>query len=209
MCCCSVPKSHLTLCHPKDCSTTGSSVLHFFLEFAQIHVHWVSDAIWPSHSLLPSSLLPSIFPSIRFFSNEFALWIRWPKYRSFSFSRSPSNEYSDLISFRMDWFDLLAVEETLKSLLQHHSSKPSVFRCSTFFMVQLSHVYMTTGKTIALCLWRFILIFGKTNTIMQSFKNKIKLKKKKELSAKKRKTNKQTNHSFDYVQFCQPQRGPG
>ena len=162
-----------------------------------------------SHLILCHSLLLSIFLSIRVFPNESGLCIRWSKYWSFHFSISPANKYSGLISSRMDWFDLLAVEETLESLLQHHSSKPSVFRCSTFFMIQLSHVYMTTGKTIALCLWRFILIFGKTNTIMQSFKNKIKLKKKKELSAKKRKTNKQTNHSFDYVQFCQPQRGPG
>ena len=149
MCCCSVPKSHLTLCHPKDCSTTGSSVLHFFLEFAQIHVHWVSDAIWPSHSLLPSSLLPSIFPSIRFFSNEFALWIRWPKYRSFSFSRSPSNEYSDLISFRMDWFDLLAVQEILKSFFSTTIWEHQFFSAQPSLWPKLSHLYMTTGKTIA------------------------------------------------------------
>ena len=148
MCCCSVPKSHLTLCHPKDCSTTGSSVLHFFLEFAQIHVHWVSDAIWPSHSLLPSSLLPSIFPSIRFFSNEFALWIRWPKYRSFSF-RSPSNEYSDLISFRMDWFDLLAVQEILKSFFSTTIWEHQFFSAQPSLWPKLSHLYMTTGKTIA------------------------------------------------------------
>ena len=149
MCCCSVPKSHLTLCHPKDCSTTGSSVLHFFLEFAQIHVHWVSDAIWPSHSLLPSSLLPSIFPSIRFFSNEFALWIRWPKYRSFSFSRSPSNEYSDLISFRMDWFDLLSVQEILKSFFSTTIWEHQFFSAQPSLWPKLSHLYMTTGKTIA------------------------------------------------------------
>ena len=99
-----------------------------------------------SHPLL----LPSIFPSIRVFSNESALRIRWPKYWSFSFSISPSNEYSGVISFRMDWLDLLAVQGTLKSLLQHHSSKPSILRCSAFFIVQLSHPYMTTGKTIAL-----------------------------------------------------------
>src|SRR5574340_957632 len=96
----------------------------------------------------PLLLLPSIFPSIRVFSNESALRIRWPKYWSLSFNISPSSEYSGLISFRMDWLDLLDVQETLKSLLQHHSSKASVLRCSAFFIVQFSHSYMTTGKTI-------------------------------------------------------------
>ena len=105
------------------------------------------------HRLL---LLPSIFPSIRVFSNESALHIRWPKYWSFSFSISPFNEYSGLISFRMDWLDLLAVQGTLKSLLQHHSSKASIIRCSAFFIVQVSHPYMTTGKTIALTRWTFV-----------------------------------------------------
>ena len=107
----------------------------------------------PSNHLIlccPLLLLPSVFPSIRVFSNESALCIRWPKYWSFSFSVSPSNEYSGLISFRMDWLDLLAVQVTLKSLLQHHSSKESILWCSAFFTVQLSHPYMTTGKTIAL-----------------------------------------------------------
>ena len=101
-------------------------------------------------------LLPSIFPSIMVFSNELALHIRWPKYWSFSFSPSPSNEYSGLISSKIDWFDLLAVERTLKSLLQHHSSKASIPRHSAFFIVQLSHPYMTTGKTIALTRWPFL-----------------------------------------------------
>ena len=101
------------------------------------------------HSLLP----PSIFPSIRVFSSESVLCIRWPKYWSFSFSISPSNEYSGLISFRIDWLDLLAVQGTLKGLLQHHSSKASILRRSAFFIVQLSHLYMTTGKTIALTRW--------------------------------------------------------
>ena len=101
-------------------------------------------------------LLPSLFPSIRVFSNEWVLCIRCPKYWSFSFSISPSNEYSGLISFRMDWLDLLAVQGTLKSLLQHHNSKASILRCSAFFMVQLSHPYMTTGKTIALTRWTFV-----------------------------------------------------
>ena len=101
-------------------------------------------------------LLPSIFPSIRVFSNESVLHIRWPKYWSFSFSFSPSNEYSGLISFRIDQFDLLRAQGTLKSLLQHHSSKASVLQCSAFFMVQLSHSYMTTGKTIALTRWTLV-----------------------------------------------------
>ena len=113
----------------------------------------------PSNHLIlchPLILLPSIFPSIRVFSNESVLHIRWPKYWSFSFSISPSNEYSGLISSRIDWFDLLALQGTLKSLLQHHSLKASILWCSAFFMVQLSHSYMTTGKIIALTVWRFI-----------------------------------------------------
>ena len=111
------------------------------------------ESVMPSNHLIlcrPLLLLPSIFPSIRVFSNESSLCIRWPKIWSFSFSISPSNEHSGLISFRMDWLDLLAVQETLKSLLQHHRSKASILRCSAFFIVQLSHPYMTTGKTIAL-----------------------------------------------------------
>ena len=100
-------------------------------------------------------LLPSVFPSIRVFSNESAFCHRWPKYWSFSLSTSPSNEYSWLISFRIEWLDLLAVQETLKSLLQHHSSKASILWCSAFFMVQLSHQYMTIGKTIAVTRWTF------------------------------------------------------
>ena len=140
----------MRLCDPMDCSTPGFPVLHHLPEFAQTHVHWVSDAIRPSHLCRPLLLLPSVFPSIRVFSNELALHIRWPKHWSFSFSISPSSEHSGLISFRMDWFDLLVVQETLKSLLQHHSSKASVLWCSAFFTVQLSHRYMTTGKTIAL-----------------------------------------------------------
>ena len=113
----------------------------------------------PSNHLIlchPLLLLPSIFPSIRVFSNESAFHIMWPKYWSFSFNISPSNEYSGLISFRMDWLDLLAVQGTLKSLLQHHSSKASLLQCSAFFTVQLSHPYMTTGKTIALTRQTFV-----------------------------------------------------
>ena len=113
----------------------------------------------PSNHLIlcrPLLFLPSIFPSIRVFSNESVLRIRWPKYWSFSFNISPFNEYSELISFRIDWFDLLAVQGTLKSLLQHHTSKASILWCSAFFIVQLSHPYMTTGKTIALTRWTFV-----------------------------------------------------
>ena len=113
----------------------------------------------PSNHLIfchPLLLPTSIFPSTRVFSNELVLHIRWPKYWSFSFSISPSNEYSGLISFRIDWLDLLAVQGTLKSLLQHHSSKSSILQCSAFFIVQFSHPYMTTGKTIALARWTFV-----------------------------------------------------
>ena len=117
------------------------------------------ESVLPSNHLVlchPLLLLPSIFPSTNVFSNESVLPIRWPKYWSFSFSISPSNEYSALIFFRIDWFDLLAVQGTLKSLLQHYSSKPSILWCSPFFMVQLSHPYMTIGKTIALTVWTFV-----------------------------------------------------
>ena len=144
------------------CSMLGSAVLYYFPEFSQIHVHWVSDAIQPSHPLLILSRLPSIFPSIRVLSNESALHIKWSKCwsSSFSFSISPSNEFSGLISFRIDWLDLLdpslRVQGTLKSLLQHHSSKAPILQCSAFFIVQLSHPYMTTGKTIVLTRWTFV-----------------------------------------------------
>ena len=134
-----------------DCSTLSFPVHHQLPELAQTHVHRVSDTIQPSHP--PSSLsLPAkeIFPSIRVFSNESDLHIRWLKYWSFSFGISPSNEYSGLVSFRIDWLHLLAVQGTLKNLLQHFGSKASILQCSAFFMVQLSHPYMTTGKTIAL-----------------------------------------------------------
>ena len=117
------------------------------------------ELVMPSNHLIlcgPLLFLPLIFPSSRVFSNESVLHIRWPKYWSFSFSISPSNEYSGLISFRMDWLDLLAVQGTLKSLLQHHSSKASILRCSAFFIVQLSHPYMTIGKTIALTRRSFV-----------------------------------------------------
>ena len=141
----SVAQSCPTLCEPMNRSTPGLPVHHQLPEFT--HVHRVSDAIQPSHPLLSPSLLPPIPPSIRVFSNESALRMRWPKYWSFSFGISPSREHLGLISFEMDWLDLLAVQGTLKSLLQHHSSKTSILWHSAFFTVQLSHPYMTTGKT--------------------------------------------------------------
>ena len=136
----------------------------------------------PSNHLIlchPLLLLPSIFPSLWVFSNESALRIRWPKYWSFSFSISPSNEYSGLISFRMDWSDLLALQVTLKSLLQHHSSKASILQCSAFFMVQLSHPYMTNGKTVALTRQNFVgkvmsLLFNMLSRLATAFLSRSK-----------------------------------
>ena len=133
-------------------SMPGFPVHHQLPEFTQAYVHWVGDAIQSSRPLL---LLPSIFPSIRVFSNESALHIRWPKCCSFSFNISPSNEYPGQI-FRKNWFDLLAVQGTFKSLLQHHSSKPLILWRSALFIVQLSYPYMTTRKTIALTRWAFV-----------------------------------------------------
>ena len=152
----SVGQSWLTLCDPMDCSMPSFPVHHQLPKRTQTHFHQVSDAIQPSHPLYPLLFPPSIFPSIRVFSHESVFHIRWPKFWSFSFSIIPSNEYSELISFRIDWLDLLAVEGTLKSLLQHHSSKASVLQHSAFFIVQLSHPYMTTGKSIALTRWTFV-----------------------------------------------------
>ena len=139
-----------------NCRTPGLSVHHQLPEFTQTHVHRVSDAIQPSHPLVsPSPLAPN--PSrIRVFSNESTLHMRWPKYWSFSPSISLSNEHPGLVSFRMDWLDILAVQGTHKSLLQHHSSKASILQCSAFFTVQLSHPYLTTGKTIALTRCTFV-----------------------------------------------------
>ena len=139
-----------------DCSTPGLPVHHQLPEFTQTHVHRISDAIQPSHPLSSPSPPTFIFPSIRVFCSESVLHIRWPKYWRFSFSISPSNEYLGLIFFRMDWLDLLAVQGPFKSLFQHHSSKASIPRCSDFFIVQLSHLYMTTGKTIALTRWTLV-----------------------------------------------------
>ena len=149
-CCCSVTQWCLTLCDPVNCKMPSFPVLHHLLEHAHTHIPWVSDAIQLSCPLLTLLLLPSIFPSIRVFSNELALCIRWPRYWSFSFNISPSNEYSGVISFRIDWFDLLAVQGSLKGLLQHHSLKASILWRSAFFMVQLSHPYKVKMKIIQL-----------------------------------------------------------
>ena len=139
-----------------DCSTPGLPVHRQLLDFTQTHVHWVGDAIQPSHPL--SSPSPPTFnlSHITVISNESALHIRWPKYWSFSFNISPSSEDPGLISFRMEWLDLLAVQGTLKSILQQHRSKASILRRSAFFTVQLPHPYVTTGKTIALTRWTFV-----------------------------------------------------
>ena len=133
-----------------DCSTPGLPVHHHSRSPFKL---MSTESVMPSNHLIlchPLLLLPSIFPSIRVFSNESVLCMRWPNYWSFSFNISPSNEYSGLVSFRMDWLDLLAIQGTLKSLLQHHSSKASILWCSAFLIVQISYTYMTTGKTIAL-----------------------------------------------------------
>ena len=152
----SVQFSRLVVCDPMDCSTPGVPVHHQLPEIAQTHVHWVGDAIQPSHPLSsPSPLTFNLSQHQGLFQ-----WVtsshRWPKYWSFSFSISPPNEYSGLISFKMDWLGLLAIQGTLKSLLQYHSSKASVLWHSAFFIVQLSHPHMTTGKTIALTRRTFV-----------------------------------------------------
>ena len=148
----SVTQSCQTLCDPM----TRAHQASLSITNSQTHVHWVSHTIQPSHPLLSPSLLPLIFPNIRVFSNESALCKRWTKYWNISFSISPSNEQPGLISFRMDWLDLLAFQGTLKSLLQHHSSKASNLQCSAFFIVQLSHPYITAGKTIVLTRWTLV-----------------------------------------------------
>ena len=141
----------MSLRDPMDCSMPGLPVHHQLLEFTKTNVHWVGDAIQPSHPLSCPLLLPSLtFPSIRVSSNDSVLPIRWAKHRNSSFCINPSNEYSGLISFRIDWLDLFAVQGTFKSNLQHHSSKASIFQYSVFFTVQLSHPYITTEKTRAL-----------------------------------------------------------
>ena len=173
----SVAQSCPTICNPMDCNTPGFHVHHQLPEIAQTHVHQVGDP--SSHLILchPLHLLPSILPSIRVLFNESALHIRWPKY--WSFSISPSNEYSGLISFRMDWLDLLEVQGTLKDLLQHHSSKASILQRSAFFIVQLSHPYRTTGKNIVLTRWTFVgkvmsLLFNMLSRLVITFLPKSK-----------------------------------
>ena len=160
-------------------STPGLPIHHKLPEFTQTHA--IKSMMPSSHLILcrPLLLLPPIPPSIRVFSNESTLRIRWPKYWSFSFSISPSNEHPGLISFRMDWLDLLAVQRTSNSLLQHHSSKASIFQCSAFFTVQLSHPYMTTGKTIAITRRTFVgkmmsLLFNMLSRLVISFLPKSK-----------------------------------
>ena len=145
--CCWVAQLCPTLCHLMDCSLPGFSVLHHPLELAQTHVHWICDATQQSHLLLSLLLLSSIFPSIRVFSNEPALCIKWLKDWSFSFSISLSNEYSGLIFFRINWFDIFAVQGTFKTILQQHNLKASILWHSAFFMVQLSHQYILLEKT--------------------------------------------------------------
>ena len=170
----SVAQSRPTLCDPMDCSMPGLPVLtnsRSLLKLMSI------ESVMPSNHLIlchPFLLRPSIFPSIRVFSSESVLLIKWLKYWSLSFSISPSNKCSELISFRIDWVDLLAVWETLKSLLQHRSSKASVLQCSPFFMVQCSHLYVTTGKTIALTRQTFVgkvmsLLFNRLSRLVIAF----------------------------------------
>ena len=152
----SVTQSCPILCDPMDCIMPGFPV---FTNAQSLPRLMSIESVMPSNHLIlchPLLLLPSIFPSVMVFSNESVLHITWPEYWSFSFSISPSNEYSGLISFKTDLLDLLAVQGTLKSLLQHHSSKASILQCSAFFIVQLSHLYMTTGKTIGLARWNFV-----------------------------------------------------
>ena len=152
-----------------DSTTPGTAACQASLSITNYHsllkLMSIKSVMTSNHLILchPLLLLPSIFPGIRVFSSELVLCIRWPKYWSFSFSISPSNEFSGLISFRMDWLDLLAVQGTFKSLLQYHSSKASILRHSAFFTVQLSHPYMTTGKTIPLTRWTFV---GKVTSLL-------------------------------------------
>ena len=189
----SVAQSCPTLCNPMNRSTPGLPVHHQLIAALQASLSitnsWSSlklmsiEAVMPSSHLIlsrPLLLLPPVPPSIRVFSNESTLRMRWPKYWSFSFSISPSKEHPGLISFMMGWLDLLAVQRTLKSLLQHHSSKASILQCSAFFTVQLSHPYMTTGKTIALTRWTFIgkvisLLFNKLSRLVITFRNPDKM----------------------------------
>ena len=158
-------------------SMPGLPAHHQLPEFTQTHVHRVGDAIQPSHPLSSPSHPAPIPPSIRVFSNESTLHMRWPKYCSFSFRMGPSKEYTGLIFFRMDWLDLLEVQGTLKSHLQHHSSKASILLCSDFFTVQLSYPYMTTGKTIALTRWTLV---GKVISLLFNMLSRLVINPSKE-----------------------------
>ena len=170
----------------------GFPVHHQLLEPTQTHVHQVGVAIQPSHPLSSPSPPAVNLSSIRVFSNESVLHIRWPKYWNLSFTISPSSEYSGLISFRMVWLDLLAVQRTLKSLLQHHSSKASILQCSAFFTVQLSHPYMTTGKTIALTRQTFVgkvisLLFNMLSRLVITFLPRASVEKSGEITPERMK----------------------
>ena len=155
-CCCSVAKSCPTLCDSMNCSTADFSVLQYLQEVAQTHVHGVSDSIQPSHPLSPPSPTAFSLSQRQGLFQWVGSWHQVAKVLELQFEISPSNDYSGLISFRMDWFDLLVVQGTPKSLFQHHNSKASILWCSAFFIVQFSHPYMTTGKTIALTRWTFV-----------------------------------------------------
>ena len=173
----SVVQSCPTLCNPMNCSMPGLPVHHHSRSLGKLMS--IESVMLTNHLILcrPLLLLPSVFPSIRVFSNESTLRMRWPKYWSFSFSISPSNEHPGLLSFRMDWLDLLAVQGTLKRLLQHHSSKASIFWCSAFFTVQLSHPYMTIGKTIALTRRTFV---GKVMSLLFNMLSRLVITPSKE-----------------------------
>ena len=152
-------------------TATRQTSLSFTNSWSLLKLRFTESVMPSNHLILCHPVLPpSVFPSIRVFFSESVLCIRWPKYWSYSFSISPSNEYSGLISFRMDWLDLIAVQGTVKNLLQHHSSKASVLQCSAFFVVQLSHTYMTTGKTIALTRWTFV---GKVMSLLFNMLSKL------------------------------------
>ena len=174
----SVAQSCPSLCDPMDCSTPGFPITNSQGSLKLMSI----ELVMPSNHLIfcrPLLFLLSVIPSIRVFPSESILHIKWPKYWSFSLSISPSNEYSGLISFRIGWFDLLAVQGTLKSLLQHHSSKASILSCSAFFIVQLSYPYITTGKTVALTRWTFVskiisLLFNMLSRIVTTFLPRIK-----------------------------------
>ena len=179
----SVAQSCLTLFNPMDCSIPGLPVHYQLPDFTETHVMFI-ESMMPSNPFIlcrPLLLLPSIFPSIRVFSNESVLHVRWPKYWSFSFNISPFKEHLGLISFRMDWLDLLAAQGTLKSLLQHHVSKAFFLRHSAFFIVQLSHSHITTGKTMVLTTWTSVgkvmsLLFNMLSRLVITFLPRSNLK---------------------------------